>query len=181
MARLVGNLLALARADAGQRLGRKPVELDRVLLDVFQQTRLLARDVKVMITDLDQLVVLGDPDALKQLLLILADNAAKYTPAGGCVSLSLRREQGSALVSIEDSGIGIEPEDLAHVFERFYRSGKARAWDAGGTGLGLAIAQWIAEEHGGSIAASSQPDRGSVFTVQLPLADELSSQRPDEP
>lgn len=170
MARLVANLLALARADAGQRLPHKLVELDRVLLDVFQQARVLARDVKLSLIELDQLAVLGDADQLKQLLLALVDNALKYTPSGGTVALGLRREGDEAVLEVRDTGIGIAPADLPHVFERFYRADKARSRDAGGTGLGLSIARWIAHEHGGEIVVESQIGRGSTFAVRLPQA-----------
>ncbi len=170
MARLVADLLALARADAGQKLPHRTVELDRVLLDVFQQVRLLARDLKLSLSELDQLAVLGDADQLKQLLLALVDNALKYTPSGGEVTLGLRRDGGMAVVEVRDTGIGIARADLPHVFERFYRADKARSREAGGTGLGLSIARWIAREHGGEIAVESQIGRGSTFTVRLPLA-----------
>lgn len=175
MARLVSDLLALARADAGQKLSHKPVELDRVLLDVFQQARGLARAVKLSLRELDQLAVLGDVDQLKQLLLALVDNALKYTPAGGTVSLGLRREGPEAVIEVRDTGIGIAPADLPHVFERFYRADKARSRDAGGTGLGLAIARWIAQEHGGAIAVASQAGQGSTFTVRLPVLEVAGS------
>lgn len=169
MTRLVASLLALARADAGQRLPHRSVELDRVLLDVFQQARGLARDVKLTIDELDQLAVLGNADQLKQLLLALVDNALKYTPAGGIVSLGLRRERGEAVLWVRDTGIGIAPADLPHVFERFYRADKARSRDAGGTGLGLSIARWIAAEHDGELVVESHVGKGSVFSVRIPL------------
>ncbi|MGE5619187.1 MAG: sensor histidine kinase [Sphingomonadaceae bacterium] len=170
MGRLVADLLVLARADAGQPLRRERVELDRLLLAVFQETRVLAGGRKLSIRDLDQLLVLGDPDRLKQLLLILVDNAIKYTPEGGEIQLALRREPGAAVVSVSDTGIGISTEDLPHIFERFYRADKARSRDLGGTGLGLSIARWIAESHGGHISVESEAGRGSVFTVRLPRA-----------
>lgn len=170
MSRLVADLLVLARADAGQPLKVQPVELDRLLLQVFQETRVLARGRKVSLRDLDQLQVQGDPDRLKQLLVILLDNALKYTLEGGEIQIALRAEPGAAVIAVADTGIGIEPEDLPHIFERFYRADKARSRDKGGTGLGLAIAKWIAERHGGHLAVDSSPGQGSVFTVRLPLA-----------
>lgn len=170
MSRLVADLLVLARADAGQPLKRERVELDRLLLAVFQETRVLARGRKLSLRDLDQLLVYGDPDRLKQLLVILADNAIKYTPDGGEVQLILRRAPGAAVISVSDTGIGIAAEDLPHIFDRFYRADKARSRDQGGTGLGLSIARWIAESHGGHISVESTLGRGSVFTVRLPLA-----------
>ena len=167
--RLVADLLVLARADAGQSLRMTLVELDRVLLDVFKQARVMARDRKISIVEMDQLQVEGDQDRLKQLLLILVDNAFRYTPTGGEIRLSLRSEPGAATVIVSDNGIGIEAEDLPHIFERFYRADRARAREGGGTGLGLSIAKWIAENHGGSLSVESQVGRGSTFTLRLPL------------
>ncbi len=169
MNRLASDLLALARADAGQVLEFRQVELDRLLLEVFHEAKVLARGVKLAIRDLDQAATQGDPDRLKQLLLILVDNALKYTPPGGEVALSLNREGGLAVLKVADTGIGIAPEDLPHIFERFYRADKARARDQAGTGLGLSIAKWIVERHGGQIEVDSVPGQGSTFTVRLPL------------
>ncbi len=169
MGRLVADLLVLARADAGQPLKLQTVELDRLLLELFQETRVLARDRRVSLRELDQARVQGDRDRLKQLLVILVDNALKYTPEGGEIRLALRTERGAVAVAVADTGIGIDPEDLPHIFERFYRADKARSRDQGGTGLGLSIARWIAERHGGQLSVESTPGRGSIFTVRLPL------------
>ena len=170
MNRLVADLLVLARADAGQSLKMEPVELDRLLLDVFREARMLARGRRVSLRELDQLQVEGDRDRLKQLLVILLDNALKYTPEGGEVRLALCAEAGAAAITVSDTGIGIDPEDLPHIFERFYRADKARGRDTGGSGLGLSIAKWIAERHGGQILVDSVPGQGSVFTVRLPIS-----------
>jgi two-component system OmpR family sensor kinase len=167
LARMVADLLALARADAGMHLESRPVELDRLLLEVYREARHLARGVEVRLGGEDQVQVLGDADRLKQLLLNLVDNALKYTPAGGTVTLSLYREGSWACLAVADSGVGIPPEELPHIFERFYR-GKA-AGRRGGVGLGLAIARWIAEEHGGQLLVENPAAGGSTFTVQLPL------------
>jgi two-component system, OmpR family, sensor kinase len=137
-------------------------------LDVFRETRMLSGGQKLSLLDLDQIQVQGDPDRLKQLLLILVDNAIKYTPEAGEIRLTLRLEAGSALVTVSDSGIGIDPEDLPHLFDRFYRADRARARDHGGTGLGLAIAKWIAERHGGQITVESAPGNGTTVSVRLP-------------
>jgi signal transduction histidine kinase len=170
LARLVADLLALARADAGMPVRRRPVELDRVLLDAFGQVRHLADGKAVALDALEPAIVNGDPDQLKQLLLALIDNAIKYTPPGGSVTLRLRRVADTAEVSVQDTGIGISPEALPHVFERFYRADPARQRDPGGTGLGLAIARWIAEQHGGTVVLESQPGKGTTATVRLPEA-----------
>jgi signal transduction histidine kinase len=169
LVRLVADLLALARADAGVPLRRRPVEVDRVLLEAFQQVRHLMDGKRLSLATLEPALVEGDPDQLKQLLLALVDNALKYTPVDGSVTLGLRRRDGNAEVTVRDTGIGIAPHDLPHVFERFYRADPARGRDAGGTGLGLAIARWIAEQHGGEITLASAPGHGTTATVRLPL------------
>ena len=102
------------------------------------------------------------------MLLILLDNALRYTPDGGGITVRVARAGGQARLEVRDSGPGIAPADLPHLFERFYRADKARS--SGGTGLGLAIGRWIAEAHGGRITAANAPDRGAIFTVLLPLA-----------
>ncbi|MHB1416503.1 MAG: sensor histidine kinase [Chloroflexota bacterium] len=169
MARLVGDLLALARADTGQALDMQPVQLGEVVRDVYGELMPRAGHVRLQLDGTGEATVWGDRDRLKQVVLILADNALKYTPAGGRVTVSVRQEQGIARLQVADSGIGIGAEDLPHLFERFYRADKARARDGGGTGLGLAIASAIVERHNGSIEVRSTPGTGSTFMVSLPL------------
>ncbi len=169
LSRLVADLLSLARADAGMSLRRRRVELDRVLLDAFAAARHLARGQSLGIGALEPALVEGDPDRLKELLLVLLDNALKYTPPEGRVTLELRRKYGAAEITVRDTGVGIPPEELERVFERFYRADPARARDPGGTGLGLPIARWIAEQHGGEISLDSEPGNGTTATVRLPL------------
>jgi heavy metal sensor kinase len=176
MARLVGDLLLLAQADAGQPIRRERVELDTVMLEVFRQVHPLAEGVELAIGEEDQATILGDPDRLKQLLLNLVDNAIKYTPKGGKVTLGLRRAKGWAVLSVTDTGVGIPEKDLPHIFERFYRVDKARSRAAGGTGLGLPIVQWIVLAHGGRIEAQSEPGKGTTFTVWLPRLDSQYNQ-----
>lgn len=167
LSRMVADLLALARAEAGMRLERKPVELDSLLLEVYREARHLARGVEVRLGSEDQVQVLGDADRLKQLLLNLVDNGLQHTPPGGTVTLSLERQGGWAVLSVVDTGRGIPPADLPHIFERYYRGAGERRHS--GMGLGLSIARWIAEEHGGKITVTSEVGRGSAFTVWLPL------------
>jgi two-component system, OmpR family, sensor kinase len=169
MRRLVADLLLLARADAGLRLQLQPVELDTLLLDVYRQAQVMSRNtgVGVRLGAEDQAIVQGDGDRLRQLLLNLTDNAIKYTPSGGQVTLTLRRSDGWVAVAVEDTGIGIAEEDQTHIFERFYRADRSRA-RPGGSGLGLAIAQWIAQAHGGQLTVESAVGRGSTFTLLLP-------------
>src|SRR5205085_11194543 len=129
-----------------------------LLQDVARQARgLAAGKITVSVVSLADATVDGDPDALRQLLLILLDNAIKYTPDGGNVTVGLRLDSGSggerrAHITVVDTGIGIGPEDLPHIFDRFYRADRARG-AGGGTGLGLAIGKWIVETHGGTIEA----------------------------
>ena len=116
------------------------------------------------------LFIAGDKTAVSRLLNILLDNAVKYTPALGRVELTLEEKDEKAVITVRDTGIGIGDEDQPRIFERFYRADKARSRELGGAGLGLAIAQWIVEQHRGSIAVLSSPGQGSAFIVELPLA-----------
>jgi heavy metal sensor kinase len=170
MTRMVGDLLMLAQADAGQPIRRERVELDTLVLQVYRQVRSLAEGIELVIGAEDQATILGDPDRIKQLLLNLVDNAIKYTPQGGQVTLGLQRVEGWAQLSVADTGIGIPAQDLPHIFERFYRVDKARSRAAGGTGLGLSIVRWIVQAHGGKIDVQSEMGKGTTFTVWLPLA-----------
>jgi signal transduction histidine kinase len=111
----------------------------------------------------------GDDEMLKRMLLNLLDNAVKYTPAGGEISVALSSQNGNAIIIVSDTGIGIPSEDQPRIFDRFYRVDKARSRALGGAGLGLSIARWIVEGHGGSLSVSSSVGRGSTFTVNLPL------------
>ena len=167
---LVAELLALARADAGVALRAKSVDLDRVAMEAVQEARLVADGRRIAIEKLEPVKLSGDPDRLKELLLILLDNAVKYTPKEGVITVRLQRSGPSAQLAVCDNGIGIRAEDLPHVFERFYRADPARSSDPGGSGLGLAIARWIVERHGGTIAIESQPGKGTEAIVSLPLA-----------
>ncbi len=170
LTQLVADLLALARADAGVPLRRDRVELDRVLLDAVGEARHLANGQRLEVDALEPSEVLGDADRLKQLALILLDNALKYTAPNGSVSVGLRRNGRNVILEVHDNGIGIAKEDLPRVFERFFRADPARRRDAAGTGLGLSIARWIADQHGADISLSSEPGHGTRVLVTLPLA-----------
>ena len=170
LSRLVADLLALARADAGVPLRRERVELDRIALEVLGDVRERAAGREIRVGELHQVALDGDAERLRQVIHNLLDNAVRYTPAGGWVTLALRQTGGAAELRISDTGIGIAPSDLARVFERFYRGDPARARDPGGTGLGLAIARWIVEAHNGRIALESEPGAGTTATVWLPLS-----------
>ena len=172
MSRLVGDLLLLAQADSGNLpLARDHVELDTLLLEVFREAQMLAAGVHVSIGEIDQAVVTGDRDRLKQLLLNLVSNAVTYTPEGGRVTLGLARVNEFARIAVSDTGVGIPPDELPHIFDRFYRVDKARSRLMGGAGLGLSIAQRIAHLHGGRLEAMSEGEgKGTTFCVWLPLA-----------
>ena len=181
MTRLVSDLLLLARADSGgMPLQRKRLELDNLFFEVYRQANLLPKSVELVVTAVDQLCIYGDPDRIKQLLLNLIDNAIKYTPLGGKVMLALSKANGWACVEISDTGIGIPPEDLPHIFDRFYRVDKARTRQQGGSGLGLSIAKSIAKAHGGDIRVRSKVGEGTTFTVMLPILEDQRSEDDDD-
>jgi signal transduction histidine kinase len=173
MSRLVADLLLLARMDAGVELDMAPVELDTLVLDVYRQAQVMSDGAEVRLGHEDQAIIQGDADRLRQLLLNLVDNALKYTPAGGRVTLSLHRVEGGVQLVVADTGVGIPSQDLRPgpsgvplIFERFYRADPARS--RGGTGLGLSIVHWIVRAHGGRIEVESGEGKGSTFTVWLP-------------
>jgi signal transduction histidine kinase len=147
------------------------VDLDAVVLEAVGSARQLAHGQALMLERFEPVQLHGDEDRLKQLLLIVLDNALKYTPAGGTVTVALRRSVDSAELIVRDTGVGVAEDDLPHVFERFYRADPARGRDPGGTGLGLPIAQWIAQQHGGHIAIASRVGAGTTVTIHFPLAD----------
>jgi two-component system OmpR family sensor kinase len=172
MNRLVADLLLLAQAEAGMQLQKHLVELDTLILEVYRQAQLMSatrfpagEGVAIRLGHEDQAVVEGDPDRLKQLLLNLIDNALKYTPEGGTVTVSLYRDPEWVRVSVEDTGVGIPPDVLPHIFGRFYR---AQREGRTGVGLGLSIAHWIAEAHGGRLTVESEVGQGTTFTLWLP-------------
>ena len=169
LSRIVGELLTLARADAGQTLERRSVEFDRVLLDALSEVRPLSVGQRLELGQFEPAMVQGDPDRLKQLAVNLLDNALKYTPADASISVDLQCSGDEAVMTVRDAGIGISAEDLPHVFERFYRADPARSRDPGGTGLGLAIVKWIVDQHEGDISIDSVARRGTTVTVRLPL------------
>jgi len=176
--KLVEELLALARADSGsEALNMHPLNLLRLLKESASKWSQVAGLRNVELTDRlesRQLAVVGDENALRRVIDILLDNAFKYTTAPGKVTLAAEEHGGRIVVSIEDTGIGISPEDQARIFERFYRADKARSRELGGSGLGLAIAQWIVQLHKGSISVTSELGKGSVFRVDLPAETPVS-------
>ena len=172
MTQLVNDLLTLARADDGQEaLEFEPLHLNALVDDVVAAMARLAESRGVRLersTAEPEVLVEADQTRLTQLVVNLVDNGLKYTPAGGTVTLSVDQTPTGTLLRVADTGVGIAPEHLPHLFERFYRVDKARARAEGGAGLGLAISQWVARAHGGDITVESRPGRGTTFTVRLP-------------
>jgi len=168
LAALVDDLLLLARTDAGtMEIERVPIDLADVAVEAAGPLTAMAAERGVaVVADPLPAVVDGDPLRLRQLATILLDNAVAHTPAGGSVTVCVRAEGGTAVLTVEDTGPGIRPDDLAHVFERFWRADDA---PSGGTGLGLAIAAWIVERHGGRISAASRAEGGARFEARIPL------------
>jgi signal transduction histidine kinase len=170
MRHVVESLLMLARADAGEEtLTRIPVALDDVVRDTVADLQPLAGGRRLTVTvAAEPAAVIGDPLRLREAVSNLMVNAIKYNTDAGAVDVSLRRDHTWVELRVSDTGIGIAPADLPHVFDRFYRADPAR--QAGGAGLGLAVTKWIVESHRGAIACHSEPGRGTEVVVRLPAA-----------
>jgi len=176
LAEIVESLFALSRLDAGEASAEwRRFDLAELAATTAEQMSLLATDknVRVACESAAGVVVEGDPARLKQVIVNLLDNAIKYTPAGGRVRLSVRREQGFAILEVADDGIGIPAEALPHVFKRFFRVDGSRSREQGGAGLGLAIVKSICSAHGADIEVISTPGRGSTFRLRQPLAGDV--------
>jgi heavy metal sensor kinase len=170
---LIEELLSLARTDSGrEKVNLQPVDLRETLrnvVDGWQQVATI-RDLQLSASlVVPDFFVLGDETLLRRLADILLDNAFKYTTAPGSVRLSLESKGECAVITVQDSGVGIPKEEQSKIFERFYRVDKARSRAQGGAGLGLAIAQWIVTQHGGSIGVESRFGDGATFRVELPM------------
>lgn len=171
---LLENLLTLARADAGAAaMDMRLVDLGAYVRKAKERAVVLSADKTLQFTarmPTDPVWVRADAIAIDRLLLILVDNAVKYTPAGGRCEIELSQDRGQADITVRDTGIGISEGDLPSIFERFVRADRARSRATPGSGLGLAIARWITEMHGGTIAVESKVGSGSVFRVRLPAS-----------
>jgi len=168
---LVDSLLNLARADAGRvKLQTQSFYWNDLLSDCCRSVQSLAaaRGIELTCRAAPDMPFDGDEELLRRMTLNLLDNAIRYTQPGGRVTAELEARGQGILVRISDTGIGISPEAVPHVFERFFRADKARSRENGGFGLGLAIVKWIAESHRGAVNLVSQPGSGSIFTVTLP-------------
>lgn len=171
LSRIVDDMMALARADAGERpLHIQEFYLNDLVEECGKAARVLAlhEGVSLTVDPTADISYRGDEELLRRMLLNLLDNATKYTPSGGSISVTLECESANVKIMVSDTGIGIPAESASHIFERFYRVDKARSRADGGSGLGLAIAKWVAEAHKGSIDLTSSPGHGSKFTVSLP-------------
>lgn len=171
LSRLVDDLLNLARADAGHvRLQVQEFYFNDLLVECCRSVQALAagRDIRLECQTAEDVPFRGDEELLRRLVVNLLDNAIRYTPHGGMVCAALRAEGRELSIQVSDTGMGIAPEAVPHLFERFYRADKARSRQDGGFGLGLAIVKWIAESHHGAVDLASRPGAGSTFTVTLP-------------
>ncbi|HET6713268.1 MAG TPA: ATP-binding protein [Actinomycetota bacterium] len=174
LGRLVEQLLDLSKLESGEMpLRREEVSLGPLVTQVMSEIEVASadRDVDVRSDVPDDLPSIeADPERVHQVIFNLVDNAVRFTPEGGEVRIEAHRHNGSVEVSVADTGVGIPPEALPRLFERFYRVDPARAREDGGTGIGLAIARSVVEAHGGTIRAESEPGQGSTFTFDLPVA-----------
>ncbi len=175
LTRMVTSLLLLEQVESGRvEIKKTPINMADLLLEVYQELILISeyKNQNMQVVEIDLAIVGGNRDQLKQVLLNLVSNAINYTPDGGDIQLSLRKESTSVRIGVRDTGPGIPEEDVNHLFERFYRSEKSRVREKGqisGFGLGLSIAYWIVRNHNGSIKINTELDKGTEFIVYLPL------------
>jgi signal transduction histidine kinase len=181
LGRLIEQLLELSRLESGELpLQREDLALAPLVTQVLSEIEVARSDRGVAVdSELpdDLPAVDADPERVHQVLFNLLDNAVRFTPSGGAVTVSAHRQNGSVEVQVADTGVGIPQEHLPRLFERFYRADPARSREDGGTGIGLAIARSVVEAHGGHISAVSEPGKGSVFTFDLPVASAAQNRR----
>lgn len=171
MTKVVDDLLLLSRADTGEvPLTKTIVDLSEFLSEIQVQAQVLAtsKSVDVYFHNNQNVFALADPLRLKSMMLNLIENGIKFSSSGGRIDITLEKEDGFAVITVRDQGIGISQEALPHIFDRFFRVDKARSRQEGGSGLGLSICKWIAEAHNGSISAKSELGKGSAFIVKIP-------------
>jgi signal transduction histidine kinase len=169
--RLISDLTLLSQADSSQvRLEESSLRLDLLVQDIGNLFQVLAEQKGLLfeVGTLEEVTILGDKTRLQQLFTNVLDNAVKYTPKGS-IHLALEKTEGTAIVRVRDTGVGIPESEQDKIFKRFYRVDKSRSRETGGAGLGLSIAEWIAHAHNGKIEVVSEPDKGSTFMVHLPL------------
>ena len=173
LARLCEQLLDLTRIDASASIHKRPVGLPVFFDEFVQQARLLAQERTVTLEAGPPITILADPDALKEILFNLVDNAVQHTESGGVITLGWRVSTKAVEMWVVDDGEGIAPDDLPHIFEPFYRGDTSRSRRRGGTGLGLTLARSLVEAHEGHIAVESQVDQGARFTITLPIIPKI--------
>ena len=165
---LVEKLLFLARGDnESMRLNLETINISGVVSEVVRETEMISSPREIFLNAEPEILVYGDGQLIKQALRILLDNSIKYTPVDESINISLTKEENKVKIAVSDNGIGIPPEDLPHIFDRFFRSDDSRARKTGGSGLGLSIAKWIIENHGGSFEVISREDIGTRITLTL--------------
>lgn len=169
MSKLVSDLLSLARADAGQIYQKDIINLSSIATGVLGEIEFWEKAVRIESKIKDQVMVWGDQDLIKQLLIIFLDNAIRYTTPEGRIYVTITEEKEHAVILVKDTGIGIPIEEIPYIFDRFYRTEAARKQSQDGTGLGLSIAKWIVDEHHGKIIVNSILEEGTEFTIFLPL------------
>ncbi len=171
LSKIIENLFVLAKADAGRyEVHKEQMNLYPVIMDIAEQLKLIAEPKNIFVSQekTEDAFIEGDEQLIRMLLLNLVDNAVKYTPPNGTITLSLSKVNGCAKIVVKDNGAGISPEDIPHIFDRFYRSNNARTANHDGVGLGLSICQWVAKSHHGTLTVESELQNGSSFTVSLP-------------
>lgn len=169
MKELIEQLLFLARGDNETlHLDLEVFDCSAMIEEIFKETQMIDSLHTFRITNNTQAFVNADRQLLKQALRILIDNSIKYTPDNGEILVSVSDESGMVRVSVQDNGIGIDPQNLPYIFDRFYRSDESRTRETGGSGLGLAIMKWIIDRHGGTIEVISRKEIGTRTTILLP-------------
>ncbi len=174
MSDIISKMLVLARSDTGKEILKlDPVNLKDFFIDLSEEVEVLAsqKGLHYLQGPVENLSVFGDDVKLRELFLCILENAIKYTPTGGDITVWVIAKNNKAVITVSDTGIGIPAENLPFIFQRFYRVDRARSRAEGGAGLGLSIAKHIAEAHGGTIEVESQVNKGSTFKVLLPLID----------
>ncbi|MCR5556952.1 MAG: HAMP domain-containing histidine kinase [Butyrivibrio sp.] len=169
MKELIDQLLFLARGDNGrQKLAMERIDLAEIMREVWEESTMIDPDHKYLFEDNENCFINGDPAMIKQSIRIFVQNAAKYSDKGNNIKLSAKNNGSSASYAVQDEGIGIAGDELSHIFERFYRSDKARSSSTGGSGLGLSIAKWIIDAHKGTVEVISRQEIGTRITVSFP-------------
>lgn len=173
LSKMASDLLTLARSDSDQlQLQQEPVQLDDILHQAVKNFKALASLKHIELTaDLSPIPLMGDQERLKQLFVILLDNAVKYTKENGVISIKSNVKNSRAIIEITDTGIGIPKEDIPYIFDRYYRGDKARTRHLEGSGLGLSIAKWIVQTHSGKIRITSHEGEGTRVAISLPVND----------